>query len=41
MKNEKVIKIEDTFLTANLNQMAIEEGLHTEQEDNPFRSANS
>ena len=40
-KNEEVIKAEDTFLTEDFNQMSIEEGFNTEQENNPFRSTNS
>ena len=41
-KNEKVIKVEDTFLTEDINQMTIEEGSNnTQQEYNPFRSTNS
>ena len=40
-KNEKVIKAEDTFLTEEFSQMAIQEWFNAEQEYNPFRSTNS
>ena len=39
-KKEEVIKAEDTFLTAEFSQMAIE-GFNAEQEHNPFKSTNS
>ena len=40
-KDEELINAEDTFLTEDFNQMAIEEGFNTQQEYNPFRSTNS
>ena len=41
MKDEEVINAEDTFLTEEFSQIAIEEGFNAEQECNPFRSTNS
>ena len=40
-ENEKVIKAEDTFLTEEFSQMAIQEWFNAEQEYNLFRSTNS